>query len=134
MSGLTNYLAGEIDEPDVEQVFLQGEHIDLITSGSKTDDPVKLLSSSRFKELIERYQADYDLILVDTPPALGMVDAVKIASICDSALLMMRLSQVKSSELLEAEALLHKLNVLGIVANDSKEYETKTTYLLPQSA
>ena len=134
MSGLTNYLAGEIDAPDIEQVFLQGEHIDLITSGSKTDDPVKLLSSSRFQELIEQYQEDYDLILVDTPPALGMVDAVKIASICDSALLMMRLSQVKSSELLEAEALLHKLNVLGIVANDSKEYETKTTYLLPQSA
>ena len=134
LSGLTNYLAGETDEPDIEQVFLQGEHIDLITSGSKTDDPVKLLSSARFQELIEQYQLDYDLILVDTPPALGMVDAVKIASICDSALLMMRLSQVKSSELLEAEALLNKLNVLGIVANDSKEYETKTTYLLPQSA
>ncbi|MEL7416989.1 MAG: polysaccharide biosynthesis tyrosine autokinase [Cyanobacteria bacterium J06629_2] len=133
-SGLTDYLAGEIEEPDVEQVFLQGEHIDLITSGSKTDDPVKLLSSSRFKNLIEQYESEYDLILVDTPPAIGMVDAVKIASICDSALLMMRLNKVKSSELLEAEALLSKLNVLGIVANDSKEYETKTTYLLPQSA
>ncbi|MEM6612492.1 MAG: polysaccharide biosynthesis tyrosine autokinase [Cyanobacteria bacterium P01_C01_bin.72] len=133
-TGLTDYLAGEIDEPDIEQVFLQGEHIDLITSGSKTDDPVKLLSSSRLKKLIEQYELDYDLILIDTPPAIGMVDAVKIASICDSVLLMMRLNKVKSSELLEAEALLSKLNVLGIVANDSKEYETKTTYLLPQSA
>ncbi|MEL6581478.1 MAG: polysaccharide biosynthesis tyrosine autokinase [Cyanobacteria bacterium J06621_12] len=132
-TGLTDYLAGEIDEPDIEQVFLQGEHIDLITSGSKTEDPVKLLSSSRFQKLIEQYELDYDLILVDTPPAIGMVDAVKIASICDSVLLMMRLNKVKSSELLEAEALLSKLNVLGIVANDSKEYETKTTYLLPQS-
>lgn len=134
LNGLTNYLAGEVDEPDIEQVFLQGEHIDLITSGSKADDPVKLLSSSRFQKLIEQYEADYDLIIVDTPPAIGMVDAVKISSICDSALLMMRLNKVKSSELLEAEALLSKLNVLGIVANDSKERETNTTYLLPQSA
>ena len=133
-TGLTNYLAGETDKLDIEQVFLQGEHIDLITSGSKTDDPVKLLSSSRLQQLLEQYQADYDLILVDTPPALGMVDAVKIASICDSALLMMRLSQVKSSELLEAENLLNKLNVLGIVANDCKEYETKKIYSLPVSA
>ena len=132
-SGLTDYLAGETDNVDVEQIFIQGEHIDLITSGSKTQDPVKLLSSSRFRELIEEYKADYDLILVDTPPAIGMVDAVKISSICDSVLLTMRLNQVKSSELLEAEALLSKLNVLGVVANNSKEYETKTTYLLPQS-
>ena len=132
-SGLTNYLAGETDRVAIEQIFIQGEHIDLITSGTKTDDPVKLLSSSRFQKLIEQYESDYDLILVDTPPAIGMVDAVKISSVCDSVLLTMRLNQVKSSELLEAEALLSKLNVLGIVANNSKEYETNKTYLLPQS-
>ncbi len=131
-SGLTNYLTGETDQPDVEQVFFQGEQIDLITSGLKTEDPVKLLSSSRFTKMIEEYSQEYDLILVDTPPAIGMVDAAKIASICDSALLMMRLNKVKSSELLEAAALLSKLNLLGIVANDSKEHETSTPYLLPQ--
>lgn len=132
-SGLTDYLTGTTDSPVIEKISIQGEHIDLITSGSETKDPVKLLSSSRFQRLIEQYQADYDLILIDTPPAIGMVDAVKISSICDSVLLTMRLNKVKSSELLEAEALLSKLNVLGVVANDSHEYETKTSYLLPQS-
>ena len=132
-SGLTDYLAGETEDVDIEQVFIQGEYIDLITSGSKTDDPVKLLSSSRFQKLIEQYESEYDLILIDTPPAIGTVDAVKISSICDSVLLTMRLNQIKSVDLLEAEALLSKLNVLGIVANDSSEYETNPTYLLPQS-
>lgn len=131
--GLTDYLAETTDRPKIEQIFIQGEQIDLITSGSGTEDPVKLLSSSRFQKLIEQYKSEYDLILVDTPPAIGMVDAVKISSICDSVLLAMRLNQVKSSELLEAEALLSKLNVLGIVANDSHEYETQMPYLLPQS-
>ena len=132
-SGLTEYLAGAVEQPDVEQISIQGEQIDLITSGRQTADPVKLLSSSRLQRLIEEYESEYDLILVDTPPAIGTVDAVKIASICDSALLTMRLNQVKSSELSEAEALLSKLNVLGIVANDSREHESKSTYLLPQS-
>lgn len=131
-SGLTNYLTGQIDWVDVKQVSLQGEQIDVVTSGQQTEDPVKLLSSSRFKRLIKQCAREYDLILVDAPPAIGMVDAVKIASICDSALLMMRLNKVKSSELLEAKALLSKLNVLGIVANDCKEYETSTPHLLPQ--
>ena len=132
-SGLTNYLAGETDRVEIDRIVIQGEQIDLITSGSHTEDPVKLLSSSRFQSLIERYKSNYDLILVDTPPAIGMVDAVKISSVCDSVLLTMRLNQVKSSELSEAEALLSKLNVLGAVVNGSKEYETRTTYLLPQS-
>ena len=131
-SGLTDYLAEKIDYPNVEQVVFQGERVDLITSGSRTEDPVKLLSSSRFQKLIQQYKSEYDLILIDTPPVMGMVDAVKISSICDSVLLATRLNQIKSSELSEAEALLSNLNVLGIVANDSQEYETKTPYLLPQ--
>lgn len=133
-SGLTNYLAGEIEDPAVQKVFLHGEQIELIASGVKTEDPVKLLSSSRFQQLVGRLEKHYDLILVDTPPAIGMVDAVKVASICDSTLLMMRLNQVKASELLEVEALLSKLNVLGMVANDSRECDTKSPYLLPQQA
>lgn len=131
-SGLANYLEEETDVP-IQQVSLLGENIDLISSGSIPQDPVKLLSSSRLEKLIEDCEQNYDLIIVDTPPALGMVDAIKVASICDSSLLMLRLQQLKTSELTEAEALLSKLNVLGIVANDCKEYETNNPYLLPQS-
>ncbi|MEM8676166.1 MAG: polysaccharide biosynthesis tyrosine autokinase [Cyanobacteria bacterium P01_G01_bin.67] len=131
-SGLVDFLAEETDYPEIEQVSILGETIDFLASGSPTEDPVKLLCSSRLEMLIERNERNYDLIIVDTPPVIGMVDAVKIASICDSSLLMMRLDKVKASELLEAEALLSRLNVLGIVANDSKDYETKPPYLLPQ--
>ena len=135
-SGLANYLAGETDRPVIEQVSFLGETIDLITSGSKPADPVKLLSSAKLQYFIEQQEQNYDLILVDTPPAIGRADAIKVASICNSAVLMMRLDKVKVSELLEATALLSELKVLGIVANDSKEatrqYETQFQYLLPQ--
>ena len=132
--GLVNFLARETDYPEIHQVSLMGESIDLICSGPLSQDPVKLLCSNRLERLIEQYEKNYDLILVDTPPAIGMVDAIKVASVCDSAVLMMRLQQLKTSELSEVEGLLSKLNVLGIVANDSKEYEIKKPYLLPQSA
>ena len=132
-SGLADYLSGEIDLPKVQRISVLGESVDLICSGAVPQDPVKLLCSTRLEKLIEDYEQHYDLIIVDTPPAIGMVDAIKVASVCDSSLLMMRLNQLKTSELSEAEALLSKLNVLGIVANDSKEYETKKPYLLPQS-
>lgn len=131
-SGLADFLGGEIPHPVIEQVSLLGEIIHLIPSGSIPSDPVKLLCSSALQNLINQQKQNYDLILVDTPPAIGIVDAIKVTSICDQALLMMRLDKVKASELKEVEALLSKLNVLGIVANDSKEYETQSPYLLPQ--
>ena len=135
-SGLANYLAGETDRPVIEQVSFLGETIDLITAGSKPTDPVKLLSSAKLQYFIEQQELNYDLILVDTPPAIGMVDAIKVASICDSAVLMMRLDKVKVSELLEATTLLSELKVIGIVANDSKEAtqqnEAQSQSLLPQ--
>ena len=135
-SGLTNFLAGEIDRPVIKQVSLMGETVDLISSGSISSDPVKLLSSVKLQYCINQQKQNYDLILIDTPSVLGMVDAIKVASISDSAVLMMRLDKVKVSELTEATSVLSKLNVLGIVANDSKEgtmqYQTKSQNLLPQ--
>ena len=134
--GLSNYLAGETDQPVIERVSFLGETIDVITSGSKQSDPVKLLSSAKLQYFIEQQEQNYDLILIDTPPVLGMVDAIKIASICDSTVLMMRLDKVKALELLEATTLLSELKVIGIVANDCKEttqqYEAQSQYLLPQ--
>jgi polysaccharide biosynthesis transport protein len=134
--GLADFLAGEINRPMIQQVSFLGESINVVPSGSKTLDPVKLLGSYKLQDFINQQKQNYDLILVDTPPVLGMVDAIKVASICDSAVLMMRLDKVKVSEVLEAQASLAKLNVLGIVANGSKEvasqYKLPPQYLLPQ--
>lgn len=134
--GLSNYLAGEIDRPPIRQVSLLGETIDLITSGSILSDPVKLLSSISLEDYVQQQKQNYDLILLDTPPALGMVDAIKLIVVADSALIVTRLGQVKVSELIETTSVLSKLNVLGIVANDHQEgtmqYRAKSQNLLPQ--
>jgi polysaccharide biosynthesis transport protein len=135
-NGLADFLAGSIERPTIQQVAFQGETINVIPSGSRSQDPVKLLSSAKLLDFIDQQKHNYDLILVDTPPVLGMVDAVKVASICDSSVLMMRLDKVKASEVIEVGALLAKFNVLGIVANGSKEvasqHKIPSPYLLPQ--
>lgn len=135
-SGLTNYLADETTHPHIEAVSFMGVTIDIIPSGTIPTDPVKLLNSPKLRDLVDRQKPYYDLILIDTPPAIGMVDAIKIGTICDRTVLMTRLDKVKSSQVAEATALLSKLDVLGIVANGSKEvtqkYEARSQYLLPQ--
>lgn len=135
-SGLSDYLSGEIKKPPIKRVKFLGETVDVVTSGSAKSDPVKLLCSFKLETWIAQQQQNYDLILVDTPPTIGMVDAIKIASICDSTLLVTRLDKTKNHELSEATSLLSKINVVGIVANNSKDvaktYEDKSLYLLPE--
>jgi len=134
--GLSNFLAKEIDQPPIRQVSLLGETIDLVTSGSILSDPVKLLNSIDLEHYLEQQKQNYDLILIDTPPILGMVDAIKLAFIADSAVVVTRLGQVKVSELADITNLLSKVEVLGIVANNHQEgtmhYRPKPQNLLPQ--
>lgn len=135
-SGLSNFLAGEINRPLIKQISLSNENIDVITAGSETKDPVKLLNSSRFNKFIEQQKEIYDLILVDSPPVIGMVDAIKIASICDTTVMITSLNKSKISEFLESTALLKKLDILGIIVNNSPDiprfYGAQSKYLLPQ--
>lgn len=134
--GLSDLLSDKTVVPHLQNLSSVEKKIDVLTAGSKTADPVKLLNSSQFKQLIRNYEEIYDLILIDTPPAIGMADAIKVASCCDGTILMTRLNHVKASEVLQAVGLLDKLNVIGVVVNDSKEvvkqYRKQKRYLLPE--
>ena len=69
------------------------------------------------RELMSRFEQTYDLVLVDAPPVLGMVDAILAASFCSGVVLVSRIGQVTKTELTQATAMLSKLNVIGVVAN-----------------
>jgi polysaccharide biosynthesis transport protein len=135
-SGLSDLIRETTNGSNIQQVDFSGVNIDVLTSGSRTTDPVKLLSSPKFKQSIDELQTEYDLILIDTPPVLGMVDAIKVAACCGGTVMVTRLNQVKASELTEATSLLGNSRVLGVVANDSsevtKQYQKQPQYLLPQ--
>ncbi|HHP7232462.1 MAG TPA: GumC family protein [Xenococcaceae cyanobacterium] len=124
-NGLSDWLAGGSNFPQIHRTYVLGETIDLIVAGSMMTDPVKLLSSPRFTQLINNLEEEYDLLLLDTPPVLGKVDAIKTASCCDAIVMVSRLDTVKISEVVEAANLLSRFNLLGVVANDSKEAPKK---------
>jgi anion-transporting ArsA/GET3 family ATPase len=97
-----------------------GSEIDVLTAGPATTDPVPLLSSARLQELKGTLK-DYDLIIFDTPPVLGTVDTLQIASVCSNTVLVARLDYLTQTELSQVSAQLNKLNILGIVANGARE-------------
>jgi len=91
--------------------------ISVLTSGPIPTDPAKLLSSPRLGELIARLGSTYDLIVVDAPPSMGMVDSMLLSAHCDGTLLVGRMDRLTKTELSQALENLKHLNVVGVVAN-----------------
>lgn len=99
------------------QVSAQYNNISILTSGPTPPDPAQLLSSRKMRELMAVFEQTYDLVLLDAPPVLGIVDAMLAASYCSGAVLVGRIGRVTRTELTQATATLSKLNVIGVVAN-----------------
>lgn len=120
--GLATILANETSEVVPQQVALFGAEIDVLTAGPIPPDPVQLLSCQRMKQLMTRFEQGYDLVLVDTPPIRGIVDAMQVASFCQGVVLVARLDRVTQSELTEATQMLSSLKAIGVVANGASSY------------
>lgn len=115
--GLSTLLSSDATLPMHNAIQSSGSYIDILTAGPQPEDPANLLSSQRMRELMAGFEQNYDLILLDAPPLLGMVDAMIAASCCTGVVLVSRVGMVRKTELAQANAMLRKLNVIGVVAN-----------------
>ena len=99
----------------------------VIPAGRRPPDPTRLLSSSRMKELIQQISqsGQFDLILFDTPPVLGMADTPLLAQHLDGLILLVSLDGVDRNLPNEALARISSTGapLLGLVTNAMKEEE-----------
>lgn len=123
--GLSNLLMGEVTDSEIQTVSLFNEEIDVLTAGSSVSDPVKLLSSSRLRELMYVFERNYDLVLLSSPPVLGYVDMLQTAQYCQGVVLVEKIDRITKSQLSKANALLSQMNIVGIVADGGEESEAK---------
>jgi succinoglycan biosynthesis transport protein ExoP len=63
-------------------------------------------------------------VLVDTPPILGMADALKVGAVCNGLLLVSRLERITQPQINQLLVQVAPLKVLGIVANGSRNIPT----------
>ncbi len=129
--GLSTLLGEESSLQD-QSILQEVSGVSILTSGPLPKEPASLLSSPRMGKLLEAFEQSYDLVVIDVPPALEMVDATLIASICDGVVLIGRIDYATRAEHKEAANLLRKFNVVGVVANgvtfSNKRYETYSSY------
>lgn len=58
-------------------------NLTLVTSGPVPPSPTELIASSRMRELIAHAASIYDVVLIDSPPVLGLADAPTMSAVAD---------------------------------------------------
>jgi non-specific protein-tyrosine kinase len=96
--------------------------LSLLASGPLPPRPADLLGSKRMEALIERLQAEADIVLFDTPPVTAVTDAAVLATRLDGVLLVLQAGHTRRDRAREARRLLEKVkaNIVGVVLNNAR--------------
>jgi capsular exopolysaccharide synthesis family protein len=125
--GLSDVLAGQrsdVEKPPV--IPLQGTELDnlrILSAGRSPMDPVALLTSSRFPALLESLKDQADIILLDSPPVLGLPEAMVLATLVEGTILIVSTGLTKRESARQAKDRLvaqRGVNLLGVVVNRVK--------------
>lgn len=85
-AGLSNYLTGGAEAQDLMR-SVDAPNITIITAGPIPPNPAELLSSARMLALLMELSTRFDLIVIDSPPVMGLADALLLSSIAEGTLL-----------------------------------------------
>ncbi len=124
--GLSEALSG-IAEPEEVIYGTQNLNFDVVFSGRFPPNPVELLESARFKEVIENFKNSYDYIIIDTPPLGMVIDAAVVATECDGAIVVFAERKASRKAALETKSQLEKsgCRILGGVLNEADSHNNK---------
>jgi capsular exopolysaccharide synthesis family protein len=132
--GLTNYLTTELM---LEDVILQTpvDNLYFMPSGILPADAAGILNSRRMSELIQDVKQRFDLVLVDSPPILGVSDASVLASEVDLTMLVVQHRKLPRNMLLRVKQAVENVggHVIGVVLNNvdvrsDSQYQYYTSY------
>jgi polysaccharide biosynthesis transport protein len=129
--GLTTLL--RVDDPNIDRVAHRTEdpNLRIVSSGPLPPNPAELLGSERMRQLIERFAAQADVVIIDTPPVVAVTDGAVLAREVDGTLFVVRASRTKRAAIRSGRAALDRVGakVIGTVMNGMGAGEMADEYL-----
>jgi succinoglycan biosynthesis transport protein ExoP len=129
--GLSDVLSGQARPGDVVHQVLVATRtnghdpmpLDVITAGRIPPNPTDLVESDMMRRLIRGAEHHYDLVVIDSPPAAIVSDAIPLILQVSGVLVVSRLNKSTRDEAIHLRTQLHNLRapVLGIVVNGVSE-------------
>jgi capsular exopolysaccharide synthesis family protein len=117
-SGLATVIAGQTDLASAIRPTAI-PNLSILPCGPRPANPAELLTSPRFKELLDVIRSQYDFVIIDTPPLLVVTDPCVVAPRVDGVILAIRVTKNGRPFAERSKEILNSLgaNVLGVVVN-----------------
>jgi capsular exopolysaccharide synthesis family protein len=120
--GLTPLLT--TDEAVSENVVkTQYENLWLMPCGPIPPNPADLLATPRFKEILVEAAGQFDFVLVDGPPVLGLADAPSLGAACDGTLVVVEAGRSRTKAIIAAITRVEAsgAHILGVLLTKASE-------------
>jgi len=118
VKGLSGYLTGKAGLKDAIQMT-SVENVWLLPCGPIPPNPVELINSKKMRNMIEAVREVFDVVLIDSPPLLAVVDTVIISSFVDGTVIVIHVGKTTRKPFLNAVAKLRqaRAKIMGVVFN-----------------
>lgn len=105
-------------------------NLHLISCGACAPNPSELLMHENFAKLIKEAEREYDFVIIDTPPVLAVTDAVLVAQLAGTCLLVARYGLSTASQIEAAKRRLAQNGVLlkGAILNGVKRKASSNAF------
>lgn len=106
----------------------QFENMWLLPSGPVPPNPADLLSTGRFRAVVREAASQYDMVIIDAPPVLGLADSPLLASVAEHVLMVIESGRTRTAAALETINRLRAAGASLLGATLTKSTEEKSTY------
>jgi len=132
--GLTNFLTTNIPLEEVV-VRTPTDNLYFLPSGLLPADSAGILNSQRMSDLIADAKSRFDLVLIDSPPILGVSDASVLSNEADMTVIVVQHRKLPRHMLMRVKQAVENIGgrVLGVVLNNvdvrsDSQYQYYTSY------
>lgn len=89
-NGVTEFLTDENTPEQIINKIDAYENMSFISAGSLPENPTELLANGKIKSLIDYLESNFDMVIIDTSPAVLVTDAYILSAMCDATLYIIR--------------------------------------------
>ena len=116
--GLTSLFSGDATFPECVQ-RVEGSSLYVLPAGATSENPLELLSSARFRQLIERVSAACEVVIIDSPPVHLVSDAVVLSTLSTGVLFVVKADETPYPVARRCIRALHEAGapIIGVALN-----------------
>jgi capsular exopolysaccharide synthesis family protein len=125
-------LVDAILDPNLTLTSVIQEHrhlnLSVVTAGRRASAPYEVLKSSRVGELFAEARAEFDYVIVDTPPLVSVPDGRVLGKWVDGFLMVVAAHRTPRKLLEEALNLMEASKIVGMVFNGDDRHVSRSAY------